>query len=203
MNSGHDRPASEETSVTWVITQNVRPEKREEFEAWLSGITEAGSHFAGHQGFTVLRPEEGSKAEYVILARFATYQDLRRWEDSTERAHWLQLLEPLVVEPPTYRTESGLETWFQLPGHKVVVPPPKYKMAALILLAIYPLILIVVPLMGWVAGDDRSYLGVPVRFSAEYLTRTLVTAVILVILMTWVAMPQLTRLARPWLYPTR
>ena len=79
------------------------------------------------------------------------------------------------------------------------MPPPKWKMALLIILAIYPLLLIVLPLMGTVF--DIPYLSVPITIGSEFVVRTLVTAVILVTLMTWVAMPFLTKLFRGWLYP--
>ena len=72
-------------------------------------------------------------------------------------------------------------------------------MALLIILAIYPLLLIVLPIMGTVF--DIPYLGVPITIGPEFVVRTFVTAVILVTLMTWVAMPFLTKLFRGWLYP--
>ncbi len=72
-------------------------------------------------------------------------------------------------------------------------------MALLILAAIYPLLLIVIPLMG--SAFDTRYLGVAITFGPEFLVRTFATAVILVALMTWVAMPALTKLFRVWLRP--
>ncbi len=72
-------------------------------------------------------------------------------------------------------------------------------MALLILAAICPLLLIVLPLMG--AVFDTAYLGVPIALGPEFLVRTFVTAAILVTLMTWVTMPFLTRLFRVWLRP--
>ena len=192
--------APDTDAVTWVITHQVRPDQREGFEEWVSGIAADASEYEGSQGLTVLRPSEPTDTEYVVIARFATYEDLKRWEGSPERANWIARLEPLVAHAPTYRTETGMETWFQLPGHQVVVPPPKQKMAVLVLMAIYPLILIVVPLLGAILGDN-PYLALPVPLSPEFLVRTLITAVILVVLMTWVAMPQLTKLFRGWLYP--
>lgn len=76
-------------------------------------------------------------------------------------------------------------------------PPPKWKFAIVALLAIYPLLLIVIPVMGRVF--DTPYLGVHISISPEFFVRTFVTAVILVSLMVWVALPLLTRLFRPWL----
>ncbi len=197
MSEGFDAP--EDGSVTWVITHEVRPDRQDDFEDWLAGITDEVGRFPGREGVTVLRPGGESSTEYVVVVRFACYEDLRRWEESPERAEWLTRLEPLLVATSTYRTETGLETWFQLPGQRAVVPPPKWKMALLIILAIYPLLLIVLPLMGTIL--EIPYLGVPITIDSEFVVRTLVTAVILVTLMTWVAMPFLTKLFRGWLYP--
>jgi len=197
MSDGHE--TTDDGSVTWVITHRVRPDRREDFEGWIGGIVDEVARFPGHQGVTVLRPGGESGTEYVLVVRFASYDDLRRWEESAERAEWVTRLEPLLAAESTFRTETGLETWFQLPGERVVVPPPKWKMALLILAAIYPLLLIVVPLMG--AVFDTPYLGVSITLGPEFLARTLATAVVLVALMTWVAMPFLTKLFRVWLRP--
>ena len=197
MSEGFDAP--DDGSVTWVITHQVRPDRRDDFEDWIAGITDEVARFPGREGVTVLRPGGESSTEYVVIVRFAAYDDLRRWEESAERAEWLTRLDPLLAATSTYRTETGLETWFQLPGQRAVVPPPKWKMALLIILAIYPLLLIVLPVMGTVF--DLPYLGVPITIGSEFVVRTFVTAVILVTLMTWVAMPFLTKLFRGWLYP--
>ena len=197
MSDGHE--TTDDGSVTWVITHRVRPDRLEDFEGWIGGIVDEVARFPGHQGVTVLRPGGESGTEYVLVVRFASHDDLRRWEESAERAEWVNRLEPLLAAESTFRTETGLETWFQLPGERVVVPPPKWKMALLILAAIYPLLLIVVPLMG--AVFDTPYLGVSITLGPEFLVRTLATAVVLVALMTWVAMPFLTKLFRVWLRP--
>ncbi len=191
--------STDDGSVTWVITHQVRPGRQDDFEEWIGGIADEAARFPGQEGMTVLRPGGESSTEYVLVVRFASYDDLRRWEESAERAEWLTRLEPLLAAESTFRTETGLETWFQLPGERVVVPPPQWKMALLILAAIYPLLLIVIPLMGTVF--DTPYLGVSISFGPEFLVRTFATAVILVALMTWVAMPFLTRLFRVWLRP--
>ena len=191
--------STDDGSVTWVITHHVRPGRQDDFEEWIGGIADEAERFPGQEGITVLRPGGESSTEYVLVVRFASYDDLRRWEESAERAEWLTRLEPLLDAESTFRTETGLETWFQLPGQRVVVPPPQWKMALLILAAIYPLLLIVIPLMGTVF--DTPYLGVSISFGPEFLVRTFATAVILVALMTWVAMPFLTRLFRGWLRP--
>lgn len=189
-----------EASVTWVVDHRVKTNLIPRFEKWLAGVKSEVSRFPGWQGVTILRPSNstGPTAVYVLVVRFASYADLKRWETSAERMGWLRELEPLVVGPPIVRNSSGLETWFELPGG--VAAPPKWKMAILVLAAIFPLVVLVTSVLGQVASGN-SAIGLPVRFGAAYLTRTLLTAITLVILMTWVAMPALSRLARRWLYP--
>ena len=191
-----------DNSVTWVIQHHVRPDKEQDFEEWLKGIAGESAQFRGHEGMTIVRPGEGGPhPEYVVVVRFATYDDLRRWEQSTQRANWMGLVEPMILERPTYRTATGLETWFKLPGHTVVVPPPQYKMAVLVFVALIPLILLVVSLLD-LAVSDQPYLAASVELGPDFFFSTMVSTLIVVVLMTWVAMPLLTRLAGRWLYPT-
>jgi antibiotic biosynthesis monooxygenase (ABM) superfamily enzyme len=191
---------ADQDSVTWVVEHRVRTSRIARFETWLGGVKAEVSRFPGWQGVTILRPSDhdGPTAVYVLVIRFASYADLKRWEGSAERLRWLRELQPLVVAAPMTRSSSGLETWFQLPGG--IAAPPKWKMAILVLVAIFPLVVLVTSGLGLVASG-HSAIGLPVRFDAGYLTRTLLTAITLVILMTWVAMPALSRLARRWLHP--
>ena len=77
-----------EESVTTVVRAHIKPDKEQEYEQWLHGINEDVTQFAGFQGATVLRPDDKSHKhpEFVIVVRFATYSDLRRWEHSTQFA---------------------------------------------------------------------------------------------------------------------
>jgi antibiotic biosynthesis monooxygenase (ABM) superfamily enzyme len=78
---------------------------------------------------------------------------------------------------------TGMEGWFTLPGHKVGVPPPKYKMAVVGMFGASPFVLLIIPLL-------VAYLS-PV-----------VPPVLMSTVMTWVTMPLTTRMLRRWLYPT-
>ncbi len=78
-------------SVTTVIRTHVKPGKEQEYEEWVHGINQESSEFRGFQGATIFRPGEQSHPhpEYVVVVRFATYTDLRRWEASIQLAEWL------------------------------------------------------------------------------------------------------------------
>lgn len=192
-----------DSSVTWVVDHHVRPERVAEFEEWLRGISEELKRFPGSRDVTVLRPARSAASpQYVVVVRFASHDHLRRWEGSAERADWVGRLGPLVISLPTIRSASGLETWFDVGGGTAMVPPPRWKMAVLASAAIFPLVVLVSLALGWIASG-RAYLGVPVTLGSDYLARALITSITLVVLMTWVAMPVLSRLAKRWLYPER
>ncbi len=83
-----DFDAPDDESVTWVITHQVRPDRRDDFENWITGITEEVGRFPGREGVTVLHPGGESSTEYVLVVRFASCGDLRRWEESAERRNY-------------------------------------------------------------------------------------------------------------------
>ena len=191
-------PASEDGQtaeyITTIVRAHIKPGKEDEYERWLHGINEDATRFAGFQGATILRPDDESyqHPEYVIVVRFAAYSDLRRWEHSPEFAEWRRRLEPLLVGDVGVDRLTGTETWFTLPGHTVVVPPPKYKMAVVATFGAAPFVLIVIPLLVKYLNGVLPSIGISI-------------AILLVMsfAMTWVTMPLLTRLARRWLYPTK
>ena len=191
-------PASEDGQsaeyITTIVKAQIKPGKEDEYEQWLHGINEDATQFAGFQGVTILRPDDESHQhpEYVIVVRFAAYSDLRRWEHSSEFAEWQHRLEPLLAGDIAVDRLTGTETWFTLPGHTVVVPPPKYKMAVVAAFGAAPFVLIVIPLMVKYLNGVLPSIGISI-------------AILLVMsfAMTWVTMPALTRLARRWLYPTK
>ncbi|MCZ6615409.1 MAG: antibiotic biosynthesis monooxygenase [Chloroflexi bacterium] len=181
-------------SVTTVIRAHIKPDKEQEYEQWLHGIDADAKEFAGFQGATILRPDDESHShpEYVVVVRFATYSDLRRWEHSTQFAEWQRRLEPMLVGELAVDRLSGTETWFTLPGHTVVVPPPKYKMAVVASLGAAPFVMIVIPLLVQYLNGVLPSIGI-----------SLLILLVMSFAMTWVTMPLLTRLARRWLYPTK
>ena len=108
------------------------------------------------------------------------------------------MTKPITYQQSTIIDRPAEDVRFQLPDHHETPPPPQWKMALLVLLSIYPLLLIVIPLMGEIF-EDVAWLGIPITLDSEFFVRTLVTTVILVTLMSWGALPLLTRLFRRWL----
>jgi len=181
-------------SFTTVIRAHIKPHQAQEYEQWLHGINEYAALFGGFQGATVLRPDDHSHShpEYVVVVRFATYTDLRRWEHSTQFAEGRRRLEPSLVDDLDIESLTGTEAWFMLPGHVVVVPPPKYKMAVVASFGAAPFVLVVIPLLVRYLNGVLPAIGI-----------SLVILLVMSFAMTWVTMPLLTRLSRHWLYPTQ
>ncbi|QIN85150.1 hypothetical protein GBA63_11795 [Rubrobacter tropicus] len=178
----------EDPPATGVASRRVEPGREEEFEAWISGILAAVKEFPGYLGSDVLRPSNSEDDEYSIIYRFDHASNLERWEASDERRRWLDKAEPLVREQ-TVRRLTGLETWFTLPSKEGQPAPPRYKMAVVTWLAVFPTVLIIFTLFG------------PLLNLLPTVLRTLLFTLTMVSLMTYVIMPRMTRLFSFWLYP--
>ena len=177
--------------VTAVASRRVKRGREREFEEWVSGILAAANEFPGYLGSEVLRPGDApGDDEYRIVFRFDRESNLRAWENSEERRRWLSKAEPLIHEERVH-VLTGLETWFTLPWKAGEPSPPRYKMAVVTWLAVFPLITVILTLFG------------PLLGLLPMLLRTLVLTAVMVSLMTYVVMPRLTRLFSFWLYPDR
>jgi hypothetical protein len=184
-------PTGAEGPVTTAVTRRIKPGHEAAYEAFLAGISGAASAFPGYLGVEVFRPANGQGGEYRIVYRFDSVAHLRAWLDSAEHAAWLERAEPHVAGPMRTQVLTGLESWFTLPTQPGAPPPPRYKMAIVTWITIFPLITGVVvataPLLG----------------SLPLVVRLAVTTGVTVPLMTWVVMPRVTRLLGRWLYPGR
>lgn len=79
-------------------------------------------------------------------------------------------------------------TWFTLPGQNPVQPPPKWKMTLVSWLALYPAVTLVFVLFGDLLAQ------IPL------LVRTLLVTAVVMVLMSYVLMPRMTRWFRFWLF---
>jgi hypothetical protein len=174
--------------VTVTVARRVAAGREQEFTRWYDGIIGCAARFPGFLGAGILRPHETGHDWHVVY-RFADDDALHRWEASPERADWLRRAEAFAEETGVQRV-SGLETWFSLPG-RTAPAPPKWKMAAVTIVAIIPLVLLM------------NVLVLPLLDGWPLIGRTLVFSLTLTGLMTWVVMPRLSRLFRRFLYGRR
>jgi antibiotic biosynthesis monooxygenase (ABM) superfamily enzyme len=181
---------SDDPPVTVLVTRRPLPGKEREFEDYLTGITQAANNQPGHLGSTIFRPSSPKDPAYRVLFKFDRRSNLDRWENSAERAEWHAIAEQ-VSQPRETQIVCGMEAWFTAPAQPVNLPPPKYKMALVVWLAIFVLV--------------TSLNAVLTPFIAHWplIARTFLLSIIVVPLMTWVVMPFLTRLFSGWLFSHR
>ncbi len=188
---GRNPDRGEDPPVTAVASRRVRPGREREFEEWVSGILAVANTFPGYLGSEVLRPSDPEDDEYRIIFRFDHASNLHAWENSEERHHWIRQSRPLLHEKEKVHVLTGLETWFTLPSKPGEPTPPRYKMAIVTWLAVFPVVAVIFFLFG-------QWLNL-----LPTLQRTQVFTAVMVTLMTYVIMPRVTRLFSFWLYPER
>ncbi len=174
--------------VTVVITQLVKPGCEAAYEAWVKDITSVARTYIGHMGTNIIRPQLGVRNEYVIIFRFDGYENLKTWMKSRDREYWVTQAQSLVESDPEVQQISGLEAWFSLPGQPLKTPP-RYKTALLTWGSVFVLINL---LTTFVTPLIRGF--PPIIIS-------LIITVTMVLLLTYIVMPRVSRLFRWWLYP--
>ncbi len=177
-----------EGPVTVSISRKVRNGCEAEYEQCISELIDAASGFSGHQGAIVLRPGSATNHEYVTIYRFDSYYNCQQWEKSDIRQELVSRLANLVEGDASTHKATGLEFWFTLPELPVNKPPRPYKMALVLIVVVYALIMglnvLLQPLLG----------SLPTPF------RVFIVVVTQVLLMTYIIMPKVTQLLKGWLF---
>ena len=174
--------------VTAVITHRVRPGRETGYEEWLKGIAADSRNFDGYLGSHILRPELGVTSDHVIVLQFDTCQHLETWMQSESRKGWIERVKPLISEPESIKTLTGLEPWFQLPSQPTHSPPKRYKQAILVWVGVASTFLVVSPLVAALLSSWPGILAMLVKLT------------IMVGLLNSLVMPFLTRRFQGWLF---
>ncbi len=174
--------------VTVSIARKAVPGREADYEAWISRVTAEVSHWPGYQGVNVLRPAAATEYAYVTIYRFSTWEQCHAFEKSGERARLLLELEGMVEGEGQVKRVTGLEFWFDLPEVPAQIRPSPHKMALVVTLVAYGVV------MGLNVTIGPQIASLPVWL------RALIMVTAQVLLMTYLFMPQATRLLRPWLF---
>lgn len=171
------------------IRRRVRPEARAAFEQDLHALIQDSLELAGNESATVFRPDASSdELEYRVVIKFARESQWKSWRGSERLAAWYTAIRKHLVAEPVVTEITGLEAWFTLPGEKSFRPPPRHKMALVTWLGVFTCVTAV------------SLALAPVLEAWNPHLRTLLVSGIVVLLLTYLVMPNLTRLLAPWLY---
>jgi uncharacterized protein len=172
--------------VTVVVNLRIKPGCEKGYDEWLGRFLILQRKVPGYLGTTTIMETGPDSSARHIIHRFRDKASLEAWENS-EDLH-KQTEEANKYSTPYLQKATGLETWFTLPDSNAIVPPPKWKMAIVAFIGAYCISLLASFIL-------RSFLGLqPLLFN-------LFMNIILVIGLTYFAMPLLSRLLRRWLYP--
>jgi len=175
--------------VTMLVTRRIKPGQEARFLALMDQMLAAARAFPGHLGGQIIQPDgsEGSEPGlFHVLFAFDTPAHLEAWQQSPARALGLSAIEPATAGPAQTRELIGMAHWF-MTGH-TPSPPPRWKVALMSWLGIFPTVLVLNAVLGSLMAE---WPVVP---------RTLLFTGLVVLLMTWVVAPQLTRWLKPWLH---
>ncbi|TFV86851.1 antibiotic biosynthesis monooxygenase [Blastococcus sp. CT_GayMR16] len=182
---GADVPTPPAEPVTVTVARVVRPDQREAFERWAEDVLEVAAGFAGNLGASLLHPGPNS-SEYHLVYRFEDDASLAAWERSPERRSALAHVEEMV-DDARYARVAGLESFFT----RSATPGPRWRLTLLTVAAVFAITSL---LQQFVMPHLGSW---PLEL------RLLLSAVVVVLLLSQVLMPALTRLFARWLHPAR
>ena len=175
--------------ITVCITRRVKPGSEAAFERALHEFVQRSLVLPGQMGVHIMRPAPGSGSrDYGIIRKFDNREALAAFRTSPEYLEWNYTALDLTEGDGRVEELTGLESWFTLPG-ATLRPLPRWKMAIVTLLGVFPTSL----LLGETVG----------RWMVDWplLPRSLVFASLMVALLTWVVMPLFTRALHKWLHP--
>ena len=179
--------------VTVSITRHVDPDREAEMVSWMQAGQGLAGSFDGFLGAGWVRPEQDSETWHVLY-RFADADSLATWESSHQRQWWRDAGAGLGVVDSRVERRTGIEGWFDDPGSRDlrdlrVTPkaPPRWKQASVIFLVFYPLSV----LANWLLAPHLVSLVLPLR--------VLVTVALMTPVMTYLALPWITRRMQWWL----
>jgi antibiotic biosynthesis monooxygenase (ABM) superfamily enzyme len=171
--------------VTVSIHRRAKPGREREFEAVLSEVLADAAASPHARGASMLAPH-GSPAEYQVLLHFDSESARRAWMDSDVHRRARERIELLSEGRASLDVFDAQEAWLVQPG-VVASAPPRYKVAVLTWLGIYPVITVLLALLG------------PTLAPFPLPGRSFVLTACAIPLMTWVVMPVVTRVCGSWL----
>ncbi len=179
-------------AVTTIVRRVVKPGREADYEQWVKDTTEDLKKSPGYIDITMIKPNTGANKskEYVLIIKFDSFKHVEDWENSEKRNYWMNQASDFTEQLSNQKV-TGLEYWFPLPEIPKGAVPKRWKMAVVTFLAIFPLSVIV----------NLVFNILPWKFS--FLMRGALVSVALVVLMTYLVMPFMTSIFRPWLFPKK
>jgi antibiotic biosynthesis monooxygenase (ABM) superfamily enzyme len=167
------------------ITRRIKPGREREFEIILKDFFARTLGYSGvHGAHTLVPPPGSSSKEYGVIRSFANAAERDAFYSSPLYLEWEKRATPLSDGQPEVRELAGLEAFFRQKGLAI---PPRWKMALATYLGVVPVVMGLALTLG------------PLIRNLNFVLNNFVFNTCVVILLTWVVMPLLTRALRGWL----
>ena len=167
------------------ITRRIKPGREQEFQTALKEFFALSLGQSGVDGAALIVPATGSGSrEYGIIRSFASAPERDAFYASALYAEWKKRVAPLSDGQPETRELHGLEAFFRANSS---APPSRWKMAIATYLGVVPVIMGLTLTLGRLI---RSW---------NFVLNNVVFNAFVVVLLTWVVMPVITRILDPWL----
>ncbi|MFF9982354.1 antibiotic biosynthesis monooxygenase [Streptomyces erythrochromogenes] len=171
-----------------LIERAVQPGHEESFRQWAQEILGVAAATPGHLGSGLFHPAEDGQP-WIVVQRFQDNTTLQDWLNSPQRAAFSTHSEDRYHAETARRELTGMATWLPDPDRKAAAPP-RWRIAVSSGIAIFPISLL-----------GNGVLG-PYLAGLPLVGRTAVFTVLFSALMTYIAIPGVSRLLRRWLRPT-
>ena len=167
------------------VTRQVKPGCEQAFEEALREFARESLRELGTTGVHLISPVPGTEGcEYGILRSFESEAASRRFYESEVFKDWQERAAPMVVGAPVRRRLHGLEAFFRDTQH---APPPRWKMAIVTWMGVFPSVLLWSSLLPQVLSGLPSFVVVAI------------VNVFVVATLAWAVMPLLTKVFAEWL----
>ena len=178
-----------QNEVTTVIGRKIKSGHEKDYNDWVRHYLTFERKAHGYLGTTIIIPGGSKSPLRYIIRRFVDKAAMERWDNSEESLRLLK--EANDYSTRHYDTSTGLETYFTLPDLNTLSqsPPPRWKMAIVIFFAAYAI------------SSLSRYILTPFIGQWPLLENAVIYTAILVVLLTYFALPIMNRLLRHWLYP--
>ena len=177
--------------VTEIIRVKVKAGRQKDFEEWSNKVTAKAREHSGFQNVTTIRPSDPTDPEYVVIVHWASYDDLKNFEETDFQQKMIEDSEDFTLSMENVQKDSGMGIWFDWPKNtKLLLKPSFLKQTVVAILTVTPLVFG----LGAILGPLLAPLSLPLPIFI--LVNVLVSAPLLTLLM-----PQVTKFLHPWLYP--
>lgn len=180
---------NDSTAVTRIARRRALPGHEHAYEELVRMMFELMKKHHGFLGAEIIPPVDPGCA-YQVVVNFESEADLQAWDNSADRKAVFTRMRRHAEGEPEHRRLNAMEEWFTGPSVPANTKPPRWKTAIVTWLGIWPL----ASLFIWLAGFwNPGFRNLP------FLATTAINVALIVLSMTFLVAPVLTKLMRPFL----